>query len=90
LQRLLTDLLLAEGTNLWREQAVEPNLSQLSVTSGLHRKVITLKVRAPGADTQPAEMSAAAKTLTLWVQLREDDRTLLSLPLLADDGSLTF
>lgn len=90
LQRLLTELLLDEGTHLWREQSVEPNISQLSVTTGLNRKAITLRVRAPAADAPYAEMSAAAKTVTLWVQLREDNPALQSLPVSADDGSLTF
>ncbi|CAN5790623.1 DUF6502 family protein [soil metagenome] len=90
MQRLLTELLLDEGTHLWREQAVEPNISQLSVTTGLNRKAITLRVRTPAADAPHNELSAAAKTLTLWAQLREDDPALQSLPLSADDGSLTF
>ncbi len=90
LQRLLTELLLDEGTHLWREQAVEPNISQLSVTTGLNRKAITLRVRTPAKDAPHTELSAAAKTLTLWAQLREDDPELQSLPVSADDGSLTF
>lgn len=90
LQRLLTDLLLDEGQRVWREQAVEPNISQLSVTTGLNRKAITLRVRAPAADLHQTAMSAAARTLTLWVQLWEDDPSLLSLPLVAQDGAMSF
>ena len=90
LQSLLAEMLLEEGTRLWREQAVEPNISQLSVTTGLNRKAITLRVRAPAPPVTPAEMSAAAKTITLWVQLREDDAALESLPISASDDSLTF
>lgn len=90
LQRLLTDLLLDEGTRIWRAQGVEPNISQLSVTTGLNRKAITLWVRAPDADVAQAELSAAAKTLTLWVQLQENDAALARLPVSEEASMPSF
>src|ERR1700741_2556114 len=42
---LLRDLLLDEAQRLWRAQGVkEPNISQLSITTGLNRKAVTAKV----------------------------------------------
>lgn len=90
LQRLLTDLLLDEGTRIWRAQGLEPNISQLSVTTGLNRKTITSWVRAPDVDVAPPQLSAAAKTLTLWVRLQEDDVALARLPVCGEGAMLSF
>lgn len=90
LQRLLTDLLLDEGRRIWRAQGVEPNISQLSVTTGLNRKAITLWVRAPDLEVAQPEPSAAAKTLTLWVRLQEDDVSLARLPECGEGTMLSF
>lgn len=49
LEELVRDLLLEEARTSWREKGVEPNISQLSITTGLNRKAVTLKVRAPAA-----------------------------------------
>src|SRR4030095_6237709 len=70
LEQLLRDLLLDEARKAWLAQGVEPNVSQLSVTTGLNRKAVTAKLRGEEGDVLPhTEMSAAAKTLTLWLEM---------------------
>jgi hypothetical protein len=68
LEDLMRDLLLEEARRAWIEnKGSEPNISQLSVTTGLNRKAVTAKVRQAEDPLPRTEMSAAAKTLTLWM-----------------------
>lgn len=91
LDELLRDLLLEEAERAWRAQGVKtPNISQLSVATGLNRKAVTLKVRE-GSDPLPStEKSASAKTLTLWLQMQAGDPARKRLPVAAEDGALSF
>lgn len=73
LEELLRDLLLDEARRLWRAEGVkEPNISQLSVATGLNRKAVTAKVREPSDHLASTDVSAAAKTFTTWLQLVSD------------------
>ncbi|KWT91978.1 MULTISPECIES: DUF6502 family protein [unclassified Variovorax] len=90
LELMLRELLIDEARRAWLDKGVEPNLSQLSVTTGLNRKAVTAKVREAEEPLPHTEMSAAAKTLTLWLQMSTDDPALLSLPLVAEGGAPSF
>ena len=90
LEILLRDLLLDEAHRAWVEKGTEPNISQLSVTTGLNRKAVTAKVREPEESLPRSEMSAEAKTLTLWLQAYADDSALRSLPIAAEGDGPSF
>ncbi|MET3916430.1 hypothetical protein ABID97_003212 [Variovorax sp. OAS795] len=82
LEALLRDLLLEEAMRSWRKQGVaKPNISQLSVTTGLNRKAVTAKVRETADALPHTELSAAAKTFTLWLQLVSENQALQRLPI---------
>ena len=87
LEEVLRDVLLDEACRAWLEQGTEPNISQLSVTTGLNRKAVTSKVREQTVSLPHTEMSAEAKTLTLWLQMFADDPALRSLPIVSDEES---
>ncbi|MEP6720603.1 MAG: DUF6502 family protein [Variovorax sp.] len=90
LESVLRDLLLDEARRSWRNAGVEPNISQLSVTTGLSRKAVTARVRE-SSDTLPhTETSAAAKTLTLWLQMLADNPERRLLPVVAEGSTLSF
>jgi hypothetical protein len=89
-EAMLRDLLIDEARRLWRAQGGEPNISQLSVTTGLNRKVVTAKVREAEESLPHTESSAAAKTLTLWLQMVTDDAALRSLPIAAEGETASF
>ncbi|WP_093160142.1 DUF6502 family protein [Variovorax sp. YR216] len=91
MEELLRDLLLDEAHRLWRAQGVqEPNISQLSITTGLNRKAVTSRVREP-ADLLPStDASAAARTFTSWLQMQSDDPALRRLPVVADSDAMSF
>lgn len=90
LELMLRELLIDEARRAWLDKGVEPNLSQLSVTTGLNRKAVTAKVRETEEPLPHTEMSAAAKTLTLWLQMSTDDPALLSLPITAEGEAASF
>ena len=87
LEQLLRDVLLDEARRTWLEEGTEPNISQLSVTTGLNRKIVTSKVRALTVALPHTEMSAEAKALTLWLQMYAEDSALRVLPLTAEHAS---
>ena len=89
-EAMLRDLLIDEARRAWRAKGAEPNISQLSVTTGLNRKVVTAKVREDEESLPHTETSAAAKTLTLWLQMVNDDPALRSLPIVADGRTASF
>ncbi|WP_256856617.1 DUF6502 family protein [Variovorax sp. KK3] len=89
-ETLLRDLLIEEAQRLWRAKGAEPNISQLSVTTGLNRKIVTAIVREAEESLPHTEGSAAAKTLTLWLQMANDDPALRSLPLAASEDRVSF
>ncbi|MDR6860503.1 hypothetical protein J2W96_006843 [Variovorax guangxiensis] len=90
LELVLRELLIEEARKAWLDQGVKPNLSQISVTTGLNRKAVTAKVREAEEPLPHTEMSAAAKTLTLWLQMYTDDPALQSLPLVAEGEMASF
>lgn len=87
LEEVLRNVLLDEARRAWLEQGTEPNISQLSVTTGLNRKAVTSRVRDVPASLPQTEMSAEAKTLTLWLQMFAEDPARRSLPIVSDDES---
>ncbi|OUM00585.1 DUF6502 family protein [Variovorax sp. JS1663] len=89
-ESLLRELLIDEARRAWRAKGAEPNISQLSVTTGLNRKVVTASVREAEEHLPHTETSAAAKTLTLWLQMVTDDPALRSLPIVADGETASF
>jgi hypothetical protein len=91
LDELLRDLLLDEARRLWLAEGVkEPNISQLSVTTGLNRKAVTAKVREVNDALPSTDVSAAAKTFTLWLQMLSDSPDHRRLPITGDDHAVTF
>ncbi|MEJ8853625.1 DUF6502 family protein [Variovorax robiniae] len=89
LDELLRDILVDEARRAWLAQGPEPNISQLSVTTGLNRKIVTSKVRA-GDSLPQTETSAEAKTLTLWLQMVAEDPRHRSLPIADQEGQPSF
>lgn len=87
LEKVLRDVLIDEGRRAWLDQGIEPNVSQLSVTTGLNRKAVTSRIREAEASLPQTEASAEAKTLTLWLQMLVDDPVHRSLPITSDDES---
>ncbi|RYX88838.1 MAG: hypothetical protein EOO28_35075 [Comamonadaceae bacterium] len=90
LDHAMRDLLLDEARRSWRAQGIEPNISQLSVTTGLNRKAVTARIRT-SADALPhTDMSAASKTVTAWLELVAADAGLNKLPVTAPPGHPSF
>lgn len=81
LEKVLRSLMVDEARRAWREQGTEPNISQLSVTTGLNRKAVTGKLREEAASLPQTETSAEAKTLTLWLQMFADDPVHRAIPI---------
>lgn len=91
LEDVLRQLLLEEARHLWNVKGVErPNLSQLSMTTGLNRKEVTSRVREP-RDTLPnTEGSAVTKAYTAWLQLATDDPVRRRLPIMDSGEGASF
>lgn len=91
LEDVLRQLLLEEARHLWKAKGVErPNLSQLSMTTGLNRKEVTARVRET-RDTLPStEGSAVTKAYTAWLQLATDDPSRRKLPIMDSGGGPSF
>lgn len=87
LEDVLRDAMLDEARRAWRTQGIEPNVSQLSVTTGLNRKALASRVREARDPLPQTETSAASKTLTLWLQLFADDPAQHALPIMSSDES---
>lgn len=90
LQEMLNELLLDEGLASWRAKGIEPNLSQLSVTTGMNRKAVTSRVRTPRDALAPTDLSAAAKVMTLWLQMVADSPELRVVPIVAEAKRPSF
>ena len=85
LEVLLRDLLLEEAKRSWRQQGVaKPNISQLAVTPGLNRKAVTANVRDTVDALPHTEISAAAKTFTLWLQMVSENQSFQRLPITSE------
>jgi hypothetical protein len=81
LDELLRSLLIEEAQRSWRDKGTEPNLSQISLTTGLNRKVVTSLVRDTVERLPYSEMSAPAKTVTRWLRICMDDPSWRRLPI---------
>lgn len=91
LEELLRDLLIDEARRAWQSKGVtRPNISQIAVTTGLNRKEVTLRVRSTDDALAQTELSSAAKTFTLWLQLSNDSPEFRVLPLAANDAGPSF
>jgi hypothetical protein len=91
MEELLRDLLLDEARRAWRAQGVsEPNISQLSVTTGINRKAITAKVRKLVDPLPDTDVSAAAKTFTRWLKIASDKPSYRRLPIVAAGRAHSF
>lgn len=90
LQELVNDLLLEEAKRSWEAKGVRPNISQLSITTGINRKAVTIQVRTPRDPLAPTELSSAAKTLTVWLEMATDNEALRALPISADGTAPSF
>ncbi|WP_353506113.1 DUF6502 family protein [Variovorax sp. J22P240] len=88
LEEVLRDILVDEARRAWVDKGTAPNISQLSVTTGLNRKAVTTMVREEVASLPQTEMSAEAKTLTLWLQMFSDNPAHRSLPIVSEDESV--
>ncbi len=74
----------------WQAKGVQPNLSQLSITTGINRKAVTARVRTPRDPLAPTELSSAAKTLTVWLEMATDNQTLRKLPVMSEGKAPSF
>lgn len=90
LESVMRDLLLDEARRSWRSKGTEPNISQLSVTTGLNRKAVTARIRAPADALPQTDMSAASKTVTAWLELVAYDAGLHKLPITAPPDQPSF
>jgi len=90
LQELLNELLLEEAQRSWHTKGVRPNLSQLSITTGINRKAVTARVRTPRDPLAPTELSSASKTLTVWLEMATDNPDLRTLPTMSEGKSPSF
>ena len=90
LQELLNELLLDEARRSWQAKGVQPNLSQLSITTGINRKAVTARVRTPRDPLAPTELSSAAKTLTVWLEMATDNEALRQLPVMSESKAPSF
>jgi len=90
LHELVNDLLLEEAQRSWEAKGIRPNLSQLSITTGINRRAVTTRVRAPRDPLAPTEMSSAAKTLTVWLEMATDNAALRTLPITNDGKAPSF
>lgn len=90
LEQLLRQLLLDEASLLWQKGGVaRPNVSQLSVTTGLNRKDVSLRVRVSVDDAlSSTEESAAVRVFTYWLHMAGKQPGLKMLPVMG--GSPSF
>jgi Family of unknown function (DUF6502) len=88
---LLRRLMIDEAQQLWADRGVvHPNVSQLSVTSGVNRKLVTSLVRAQGEELAVTETSLAARVFTHWVYLAYTRPEYLSLQFAASANAFSF
>lgn len=88
---LLRQLMMEEAERLWKEQGVaRPNVSQLSVTTGLNRKAVTALVRTEADALPSTESSSASKTFTLWMQMVVREPAMRRLPIVAQGDAPSF
>jgi Family of unknown function (DUF6502) len=91
LSELLRWLMIDEAHALWVKRGViAPNVSQLSVTAGINRKLVTAKVRAEGDNLPVTEASSASRVFTRWLQLAQSHPEYASLPVTGSQAAMSF
>jgi hypothetical protein len=91
MSELLRRLMIDEAQELWADRGVvQPNVSQLSVTSGVNRKQVTSQVRTKGESLSVTETSLASRVFTHWVHLAHTRPEYLSLPFAASANAFSF
>lgn len=91
LDAVLRNVLVEDARELWKARGVSrPNVSQLSVTTGLNRKDLTLRLRALDESLPRTEWSAASRTFTLWLQMFARDPSLRRLPTTPHATGISF
>ncbi len=74
LDEMLRNLMVEDASRVWKARGVaRPNVSQISVTTGINRKDVTLRMRRLDETLPRTEWSSAAKTFTLWMQMAARD-----------------
>lgn len=74
LDEMLRNLLIEDARRLWKSRGIaRPNVSQISVTTGINRKDVTLRLRRMNEALPRTEWSSSAKTFTLWLQMAARD-----------------
>jgi len=74
---VLRNLLVEDAQRLWKARGVQrPNVSQLSITTGINRKDVTQRLLRLSEALPRTEWSASAKTFTLWLQMAARDPSL--------------
>jgi hypothetical protein len=82
--------MLDEARKAWKDRrAREPNVSQLSVMTGLNRKAVTARVRDLDGELSQTDTSATARAFTTWLQMVSHDARHRRLPILAG-GAFSF
>ncbi|MEJ8859354.1 DUF6502 family protein [Variovorax robiniae] len=91
LEELLRDLMLDEARRAWLKRGTrKPNISQLSVTTGLNRKAVTAKVRDLDGALPRSDASPTARAFTTWLQMISHDAGHRRLPIVAGGGGFSF
>jgi len=91
LEEILRDMMLDEARRAWRARGVgEPNISQLSITTGINRKAVTAKVRQLVDPLPDTDVSAAARTFTRWLKIASAKPEYRRLPIVAEGRRQSF
>jgi len=91
LEELLRDLMLDEAGRTWKSRGTrKPNVSQLSVTTGLNRKAVTARIRDLDSALPHSETSATARAFTTWLQMTSQNAERRRLPIVAVGGAFSF
>jgi Family of unknown function (DUF6502) len=91
LAELLRWLMIDEARALWIKRGViAPNLSQLSVTTGINRKLVTAKVRVTEENLPISETSLASRVFTHWLHLAHSQPEYARLPVSDSLAPMTF
>jgi Family of unknown function (DUF6502) len=88
---LLRRLMIDEARELWADRGVAlPNVSQLSITSGVNRKQVTVQIRTKGELLSVTETSLASRVFTHWAHLAYSRSDYASLPFAATSQAFSF
>jgi hypothetical protein len=91
LERLLRDLLLQEAARiLSSEGASRPNISQLSLVTGINRKDVTARVRATDLPNDGDQLPPAAQAFTTWLQMAMETPSARRIPVRKSPDTVSF